>query len=124
MIASYHKNFLFEKMLMMSLPVICGLGLPQSKILGTPMNWRLPEKLFFGEHLRLCSWSFALALSICVLGLERVCPQKGCPWRWTRIFFCVLGLEPCVLDSTSVNQYIFYQILIREPSNVKFFVWH
>ena len=29
---------------MTSFHVICGLGLPQSKILGTPMNWRLPEK--------------------------------------------------------------------------------
>ena len=48
--------------------------------------------------MRLCPWS----LSIPVLGLESVCPRKGCPWPWPRIFFCVLGLEPCVLDSTSV----------------------
>ena len=33
--------------------------------------------LFFGEHLRLCPWP--------------------------RIFFCDLGLEPCVLDSTSAT---------------------
>ena len=55
--------------------------------------------------------SLSLASSIPVLGLERVCPRKGCPWPWPRIFFvslaldffCVLGLglEPCVLDSTS-----------------------
>ena len=38
---------------------------------------------FFGEHLRLCP-----------------CPRKGC--LWPRIFFCVLGLEPCALNSTSV----------------------
>ena len=42
-----------------------------------------------------------------VLGLESVCPRKGCPWPWAwlRIFFCVLGLglEPCVLDSTSLR---------------------
>ena len=67
---------------MTSFHVICGLGLPQSKILGTPMNWRWPEKKFrrpflFGERLRLCPWS--LASSIPVLGLERVCPRKGCP---------------------------------------------
>ena len=36
------------------------------------------EDLFFGEHLRLCPWSLALA-------------SRG----------SVLGLEPCVLDSTS-----------------------
>ena len=42
------------------------------------------EHHFFGEHLRLCSWS--LASSIPVLGLKRVCPRKGCPWPWPRIF--------------------------------------
>ena len=31
---------------MTSQHVICGLGLPQSKILATPINWRRPEKLF------------------------------------------------------------------------------
>ena len=35
---------------------------------------------FFWEHLRLCPWF--LASSIPVLGLERVCPRKGCPWPW------------------------------------------
>ena len=63
---------------------------PQSKILGTPINGRSPEKiiedLFFREHLRLCPWS--LASSIPVLGLERACPRKGCPWLWPRIFLC------------------------------------
>ena len=48
---------------------------------------------FFGEHLRLCPWFLALASRISVLG-------RGLG------FFCVLrlglGLEPCVLDSTSV----------------------
>ena len=42
----------------------------------------------FGEHLRLCPWSLALASSIPVLGLESVCPRKGCPWPWPRIFLC------------------------------------
>ena len=43
----------------------------------------------------------ALASSIPVLGLERVCPRKGCPWPWPwpRIFFCVLGLG--LVSSTS-----------------------
>ena len=54
-------------------------------------NWRSPEKknlkdYFFGEHLRLCPWSLALASSISVIGLERLCPRKGCPWP--RIFLC------------------------------------
>ena len=51
------------------------------------------DLFFFGEHLRLCPWSLALASSIPVLGLESVCPRKDCPWP--RIFFVslVLGLE-------------------------------
>ena len=40
--------------------------------------------------MRLCPWSSALASSIPVLGLERVCPRKGCPWP--RIFFVSLAL--------------------------------
>ena len=47
---------------------------------------------FFGEHLRLCPWSLALASSIPVLGLESVCPRKGCSWPWPRIFFVSLAL--------------------------------
>ena len=43
---------------------------------------------FFGKHLRLCPWSLALASSIPVLGLESVCPRKGCSWPWPRIFLC------------------------------------
>ena len=79
--------------------IACGLWFrpPQSKILATSINWRLPEKLFwrpfffFGEHLRLCPWFLASRGSVlgkAVLGLG---------------FFCVLGLglEPCVLDSTT-----------------------
>ena len=34
--------------------------------------------------MRLCPWSLALASSISVLGLESVCPRKGCPWPWPR----------------------------------------
>ena len=50
------------------------------------------EDFFFGEHLRLCPWSLALAASIPVLGLESVCPRKGCPCPWPRIFFVSLAL--------------------------------
>ena len=51
------------------------------------------EDLFFfflESTLRLCPWSLALASSIPVLGLESVCPRKGCPWLWPwpRIFLC------------------------------------
>ena len=89
---------------MTSLHVICGLGLHQSKILATPINWRLPEQLFcwpffFWENTSGCvlgSWPRAflsLALRGSVLG--KAVLGLG--------FFCVLGLglEPCVLDSTS-----------------------
>ena len=79
---------------------------------------RSPEKLFlrpvlFGDRLKNFLKTFffgkrfapmSLASSIPVLGLERICPRKGCSWPWPR-FFCVLGvgLEPCVFDSTSVG---------------------
>ena len=84
--------------------------------------WRSLEKFlwrplfFFGEHLCLCPWS--LASSIPVLGLESVCPRKGCPWP--RIFFCVLGLglEPCVLDSTSGKKYWSLSL-----SSTNWFLW-
>ena len=56
---------------------------------------------YFGEHLRLCPWSL-------VLGLEHSCPWPRECLSSERLslalasdFFCVLGLEPCVLDSTS-----------------------
>ena len=44
--------------------------------------------------MRLCPWSLALASSIPVLGLERFCPRKGCPWPWPwpRNFFVFLAL--------------------------------
>ena len=53
---------------------------------------------FFGEHLRLCPWSLALASSIPALGLESVCPRKGCPWP--RIFFVSLALASSLVSST------------------------
>ena len=45
---------------------------------------------FFWRALALVS--LALASSIPVLGLESVCPRKGCPWPWPRIFFVSLAL--------------------------------
>ena len=80
---------------MTSFYVICGLGLPQSKILGTPMNWKSPEKkfedLFFLENA-----------GVCVLG----------PWPWPREglfserlslaldFFVSLALASSLVSST------------------------
>ena len=85
--------------------VICGLGLPQSKILGTPMNWKSPEKNF--EDLFFLRTLAAVSL-VLGLGLEHFCPWPRGGLSSKRLslasdFFCVLGLglEPCVLDSTS-----------------------
>ena len=44
--------------------------------------------------------------------LERVCPRKGC--LWPRIFFCVLGLEPCALNSTSVPS--LFRLNVERPT--------
>ena len=56
------------------------------------------DLFFFGEHLRLCPSSLALASSIPFLGLESVCPRKGCPWP--RIFFVSLALASSLVSST------------------------
>ena len=67
---------------------------------------------FFGDRLKIfCEdlfffWralalvSLVLALSIPVLGLESVCPRKGCPWPWPRIFFVSLALASSLVSST------------------------
>ena len=70
------------------------------------LKWRLPEKKFFEDLFRLKKYFvdhfflFVANTCVCVLG----------PWPWPREglslaskFFYVLGLglEPCVLDSTS-----------------------
>ena len=71
--------------------------------------WRSLEKFlwrpffFFGEHLRLCPWPWPRAfLSLASRGsvLGRAVLGLGLG------FFCVLGLglEPCVLDSTSATR--------------------
>ena len=61
---------------------------------------KISEDFLFGEHLRLCPWSLALASSVPVLGLERFCPRKGCPWP--RIFFVslTLALASSLVSST------------------------
>ena len=61
------------------------------------------DLFFFGEHLRLCPWSLALASSTPVLGLESVCPRKGCPWP--RIFF--VSLASSLVSSTPPMQNTF-----------------
>ena len=75
------------------------------KFLENVFLWRSLEKFlrrpfFLGEHLRLCPWSLALASSIPVLGLESVCPRKGCPWPWAwpRIF--LVSLASSLVSST------------------------
>ena len=94
---------------MTSFHVICGLGLPQSKILDTPMNWRSPEKNF--EDVFFFFWRTLAPVSLVLgHGLEHCCPWPREVLSSERLslalasdFFCVLGLglEPCVLDSTS-----------------------
>ena len=63
------------------------------------------KTFFFGERLRLCPWSLALASSIPVLGLERFCPRKGCPWP--RTFFVYLALASSLVSSTPPLSTIF-----------------
>ena len=68
---------------------------------------------FFGKRKRLCPWSLALASSIPVLGLERVCPRKGCPWPWPWIFFVSLALASSLVSSTSPLDLVTCQGLIK-----------
>ena len=59
-------------------------------------------RTFFLENTCACPWS--LASSIPVLGLERVCLRKGCPWP--KILFVSLASDlVCVLDSTSSKRF-------------------
>ena len=73
--------------------------------------WKIFVKtFFFGEHLCLCPWSLALASNIPVLGLESVCPRKGCPWPWPRIFLCPWPRALCP------RLHFCWIVLIRPPS--------
>ena len=67
--------------------------------------WKISVKtFFFGEHLHLCPWSFALASSIPVLGLESVCPRKGCPWPWPRSLALASSPVSSTPPLTIINQ--------------------
>ena len=63
------------------------------------ITWKKFWRPFFGENLHLCSWS--LALSILFLSLEKVCPWKGCPWPWSKIFLVSLALASSLVSSTT-----------------------
>ena len=82
------------------------------------------DLFFFGEHLRLCPWSLALTSSNSVLDLESVCPRKGCPWPWPRIFFVSLASSlvsstpPLIAGSqVSLNQSAFQKLLLRAKTD-------
>ena len=96
---------------MTSLHVVCGLSLPQSKILGTPINWRSPEKNFWRLFFRRTLAPVSLASSVPVFGFERFCPRKGCPWPWPRIFFVSLALVSSLVSSTPPLLVIVYPLL-------------
>ena len=78
------------------------------------------EDLFFWRALALVS----LASSIPVLGLESVCPRKGCSWPWPRIFFVSLALAsslvsltpPLVLNHPIIANQDLYQAAVGCPS--------
>ena len=88
------------------LQVICGSGPPYQKFwlrqrVGDCLkNFFEDLFLFFWRTLAAVSCSLALASSISVLDLERVCPRKACPWRWPRIFFVPLALASSLVSST------------------------
>ena len=69
--------------------------------------WKKMLKNYFFWRT-LAPVSLAFASSIPVLGLERVCPRKGCPWPWPRIFFVSLALASSLVSSTPpLVQYLY-----------------
>ena len=63
--------------------------------------------------MRLSSWFLALASSNPAIGLEWVCPRKGCPSPWPRIFLChfVSSTPPLLkslLTAALVGKEVFY----------------
>ena len=68
--------------------------------------WKTPEILlkicnFYEQRHFFCLEITCKIVSLVIgLGLLNSCPRIVGPWR-RFFFFCVLGLEPCVLDSTS-----------------------
>ena len=79
------------------------------KFFGKRFLWRSFEKFLWRPFFFF--WrAFALVSLVLGLGLEHSCPWPRECLSSERLFlalasdfFCVLGLEPCVLDSTSVN---------------------
>ena len=58
------------------------------------------EKFAHHNLEKLCPRCLALASTIPVLGVGRVCSQKVGPWPWPRIFFPILDLASNVASST------------------------
>ena len=74
--------------------------------------WKIFVKtFFFGEHLLLCPWPREC------LSSERLSLASD--------FFCVLGLEPCVLDSTSASQSLYRYVLMQTVKSnwVSFYIF-
>ena len=70
------------------------------------------DHLFFGEHLLLCPLSLSWPRAYLSLAWRR--PVLGRAVLGLGLgFFCVLGLEPCVLDSTSGD----YDFTERTPES-------
>ena len=83
------KNFYFR---------IIIKNLTKYNILNT-FTFKNYEKFAYHNLEKLCLWSLALASTISVFGLERVCPRKVGPWPWPRISFESLASN--VVFSTS-----------------------
>ena len=78
---------------------------------------------FLESTCALCPWSLALASSIPVLGLESVCPRKGCPWPWPRIFFVSLALASSLVSSTPpLLISLLFRLFLSIPNQSQFIV--
>ena len=91
---------------MTSLHVICGLDLSNQKFWLRLQIGDCPKKFFEDLFFWKTLAALSLASSIPVLGLERVCPRKGCPWPWPRVFFVSLALASSLVSSTPPLVYI------------------
>ena len=95
--------------------------------------FRSPENFFvglffLGDRLKKCLKTFFFFLENTCLYVHGFGHEHSCPWPRKGLsseglslslasdFFCVLGLEPCVLDSTSAN------MLLHENYCTDFFV--